>query len=70
LERQPRPQQNGWNLETCGLNVLYRHVDVGGQDGKKEQYQADAGHLSGFAPKKRQAEQNLKNTAEIDKFPM
>ncbi len=50
------------------LNILYRHVDVGGQDGKIEQYEAGAGRLSGFMPKKPQAGQNFKNAAEIDKF--
>ena len=57
-------------MKTGGLDILHRHVDVGGQDGKKEQYQAGAGRLSGFMPKKPQAGQNFKNAAEIDKFPV
>ena len=57
-------------MKTGGLNIVYSHVDVGGQDGKIEKYQAGAGHLSGFMPKKPQAEENFKKAAEIDKFPV
>ena len=56
-------------MKTGGLNIEHRHVDVGGQDGKEEQYQAGAGRLSGFMPKKPEAAQNLENAAEIDQFP-
>ncbi len=56
-------------MKTGGVNIEHRHVDVGGQDGKEEQYQADAGRLSGFRPKKPEAAQNLENAAEIDEFP-
>jgi len=57
-------------VKTGGLDILYRHIEVGGQNSKKEQNQTNAGRRSGFSPKKPKAEQNFENSAEIDNLPM